>query len=79
MKPTNNKSLLNFIFGQMEKLDNNDIDVNEAKAQALLAKQANNSLKYELDRANTQMKLAPHNAQYKDGLVIREIEANNID
>lgn len=61
MKPTNNKSLLHFIFNQMEKLDNKEIDVNEAKTQALLAKQANNALKYELDRANTQIKLAEHN------------------
>ena len=61
MQPTNNKSLLHFIFNQMEKLDKKDIDVNQAKTQALLAKQANNALKYELDRANTQIKLAEHN------------------
>jgi len=61
MKPTNNKSLLHFIFDQMEKLDKKEIDINEAKTQALLAKQANNALKYELDRANVQMKLAEHN------------------
>ncbi len=61
MTPTNNKSLLHFIFDQMEKLDKKEIDINEAKTQALLAKQANNALKYELDRANVQMKLAEHN------------------
>jgi hypothetical protein len=61
MTPTNNKSLLHFIFNQMEKLDKKEIDIDEAKTQSLLAKQANNALKYELDRANVQMKLAEHN------------------
>ena len=79
MKPTNNKSLLQFIFTQMEKLDSNEINVDQAKAQALFSKQANNSLKYELDRANTKMKLAQHNAIYKDGLDLREAEANNVE
>jgi len=74
MKPVNNKSLLHFIFDQMEKLDKKEIEVDQAKAQALLAKQANNSLKYENDRVNIQMKLASHNAIYKDGLNIRNIE-----
>jgi hypothetical protein len=45
----------------MEKLDKKEIDIDEAKTQALLAKQANNALKYELDRVNVQMKLAEHN------------------
>lgn len=79
MQPTNNRSLLNFIFTQMEKLDSGEIDVDQAKAQALLSKQANNSLKYELDRANVKMKLASHNAIYKDGLDLREAEATNVE
>ncbi len=79
MKPTNNKSLLQFIFTQMEKLDSDEINVDQAKAQALLSKQANNSLKYELDRVNTQMKLASHNAIYKDGLDLREAEQTNVE
>ena len=79
MQPINNKSLLHFIFDQMEKLDNGTTDVNQAKAQAELAKQANNVLKYEIDRANTQMKLAQHNAIYKDGLDLREVEGKNFD
>ena len=41
MQPTNNKSLLHFLFDQMEKLDKKEIDVEQAKAQANLAKQAN--------------------------------------
>lgn len=79
MKPVNNKSMLAFIFGQMEKLDNGEIDVNQAKAQADLAKQANNALKYELERVNTQMKLAQHNAVYRDGLNLRDAESKNFD
>lgn len=76
MQPTNNKSLLHFIFNQMEKLDKKEIDVNEAKTQALLAKQANNALKYELDRANTQIKLAEHNRDTAR-IDLREVEGSN--
>jgi len=76
MQPTNNKSLLHFIFNQMEKLDEKKIDVNEAKTQALLAKQANNALKYELDRANTQIKLAEHNRD-SARIDLRNVEGSN--
>jgi hypothetical protein len=76
MTPTNNKSLLHFIFDQMDKLDKKEIDINEAKTQALLAKQANNALKYELDRANVQMKLAEHNRD-SARIDLRNAEGNN--
>lgn len=79
MKPVNSKSLLHFVFEQMEKLDNGSIDVQQAREQSNLCKQANNLLKYELDRAKVQMDLAQHNAIYKDGLNLREIEAKNFD
>lgn len=79
MKPVNNKSLLHFIFDQMEKLSKNEIGVDEAKAQAHLIKQANNTLNYELKRADVQMKLTQHNAVYKDGLKLREVEAKNFE
>ncbi len=79
MEPTNNKSLLHFIFNQMEKLDKKEITVEEARSQAALAKQANNSLSYELERANVQMKLTQHNAIYKDGLKLREVEGKNFE
>ena len=79
MTPVNNKSMLAFIFLQMEKLDNNEIDVQTASAQANLAKQANNALIYELKRADIQMKLTQHNAVYKDGLKLREAESKNFD
>jgi len=79
MKPVNSKSLLHFVFEQMEKLDNGTIDVQQAREQANLTKQANNLLKYELDRAKVSMELSKHNAIYKDGLNLREIEAKNFD
>ena len=64
---------------QMEKLNNKEIDVQTASAQAKLAKQANNALMYELKRADIQMKLTQHNAVYKDGLKLREAESKNFD
>jgi hypothetical protein len=79
MQPVNNKSMLDFIFGQMEKLDKNEIDIQTASAQANLAKQANNALMYELKRADVQMKLTQHNEVYKDGLKLREAESKNFD
>jgi hypothetical protein len=77
MKPVNNKSMIAFLFNQMEKLDNGDIDVQTAREQANLSKQVNNAMKYELDRAKTQMELTKHNAVYKDGLKLRDIESKN--
>jgi hypothetical protein len=79
MKPVNNKSLLHFVFDQMDKLDKSEITVEVAKAQANLAKQANNALKYELDRAKLQMELSAHNAIYKDGTKLREAEIKNFE
>ncbi len=77
MEPVNNKSLLHFIFNQMEKLDKNEIDVQEARAQSDLAKQANNIFKYELDRANTLMKIDSHNRMYGAKIEIRNVEGKN--
>jgi hypothetical protein len=79
MTPVNNKSLLHFIFDQMEKLDKNDISVDQAKAQANLAKQANNSLKYELERATTLMKIAEHKMNTGNDVEFREAEGKNFD
>ena len=79
MKPVNNKSLLSFIFDQMEKLDNKEIDVETAKAQANLAKQANNSMKYELDLVKTKMQLSQHNTEFKDNIELRNSESKNFD
>lgn len=79
MKPVNNKSLLHFVFDQMEKLSEGTITPEQAREQASLAKQANNALNYELKRADIQMKLTAHNAVYKDGLKLREVEAKNFE
>ena len=79
MKPVNSKSLLGFVFDQMEKLDNGQIDNQTAREQSNLVKQANNLLKYELDRAKVRMELTKHNAIYKDGVNLREIESKNFD
>ena len=61
------KSIFAHLCDQMDKLNSNVISVEEAKAQANMAKQANNLLKYELDRASAKAKLGKE-------LSIREIE-----
>jgi hypothetical protein len=79
MKPLNNKSLIAFLYGQMEKLDTKEIDVEQAKAQANLAKQVNNAMKYELDLANTKMKIAEHNQNFKTSVDLRNVESKAFD
>lgn len=56
MKKTNTKELLKHSFNMMMMLKSKLISVEEAKAQANLIKQANNVLRYELDRAIAQEK-----------------------
>lgn len=58
----------------MEKLGQKKITVDEAKAQAGLAKQANNLLRYEVDRAKAEMKIHEYNEKNKTEFKIREIE-----
>lgn len=77
MKPVNNKSLVAFLFDQMEKLNEGEITKEDANTQANLAKQINSQMRYELDRAKVVMELTKHNAIYKDGANIREIESKN--
>ena len=77
MKPTNNKSLLHFIFQMMDKLDQRQIDVDTAKAQSNLAKQANNALRYELERTALQLKINEANGIVDQNLSIRNIELIN--
>jgi hypothetical protein len=62
------KGIFDFLCQQMEKLDKKMITVEHLKAQAGSAKQLNNLLKYELDRAKAIQK-------FKD-INIREIESN---
>ena len=78
--PVNTKSLLAFIFNQMERLNTGEIDANTACAQAKLASQASNVLNYELKRTIVQMRLS----EIGGGLQIteprlREIESKAFD
>lgn len=50
------KHIFNHLCDQMDKLNLKVIGIEEAKAQANLAKQANNLLKYELDKAIAKCK-----------------------
>jgi hypothetical protein len=79
MKPINNKSLLHFIFDQMEKLDKGECTVEQAKAQANLAKQANNSLKYEIERSKLLMELETHRKETGESIEFRNAEGKNFD
>lgn len=62
----NSKELFAHCFNIMKKLDVKVISVEEAKAHANLVKQANNLLKYELDRAKAIAKY--------DNMEVRDIE-----
>lgn len=79
MKPVNNKSLTAFLFGQMDKLNRGTIAKEDALAQVQLAKQINSQMRYELERARIIMELSKHNAVFKDGANIREIESKNFE
>lgn len=61
------KALFKHLFDQMHKLSAKVISVEEAKAQANLAKQANNVQRYELDRAIAS-------AKFGDKLKISELD-----
>jgi hypothetical protein len=65
-KEVSTKELLRHTFDTMMLLKSKAIDVDEAKAQANLLKQANNLFKYELDRACAIQKF--------ENLEIRNIE-----
>lgn len=65
-KKVNTRELLRHTFDMMQLLKAKAIGVDEAKAQSNLVKQANNLLKYELDRAVSMKKY--------ENLEIRNIE-----
>lgn len=77
MKPVNNKSMIAFLFDQMDKLDKGEIDNQQAREQANLAKQVNNSMKYELDRVKVKIEISNHNKMANDDVSLREIESKN--
>lgn len=80
MQPVNTKSLLAFIFNQMERLSNGEIDAQTAQAQAKLASQASNILNYELKRTIVQMRMQQIGAgiQVQD-ITLREIESKPLN
>ena len=51
MMPVNTKSMFSTLCNYMDKLDKNEIDVQQAMAMSKLIGQANNLLIYELKRA----------------------------
>ena len=78
--PVNTKSLLSFIFNQMERLDCGEINAETACAQAKLASQASNVLNYELKRTIVQMRLREISGGV--GAIeprLREIESKKFD
>lgn len=75
MQPVNTKSLLAFIFTQMERLNAGEIDAQTACAQAKLASQASNVLNYELKRTIVQMRMA----QIGAGIDAADITLRNIE
>jgi len=66
VRKVNSKQLLKHSFDTMMLLKAKAINVDEAKAQSNLLKQANNLLKYELERATAVQKF--------ENLDIRNIE-----
>jgi len=80
MEPVNTKSLLVFVFHQMERLNSGEIDANTACAQAKLASQACNLLNYELKRTIVQMRLRELGSGVeKIEPKLREIESKKFD
>lgn len=79
MKPVNNKSMIAFLFGQMEKLDKKEVSVSEVMAQTKLAGQIYNGLNYELSRAKLGLEI---HREYKNSgrlIEIREAESKGFD
>lgn len=78
--PCNTKSLLAFIFRQMEALKDGEIDAQTGCAQAKLASQACNLLNYELKRTVVQIQLRNLGAGIeKTTPLLREIESKQFD
>ena len=79
MKPVNYKSLLHFIFEQMEKLNNEEIDIHKAKAQSSFAKDAVRIQEYELKKTQMDIKVREFNLKYGSDVKIRNIEIKDFD
>ena len=79
MTPVNTKSLLAFVFDQMEKLDSGLISVETASTQAKLTQQANNIIRLEHERSRVKMEIEKHNKELNSNITLREIESKNYD
>lgn len=70
MKPVNTKSMFSILTSYMEKLDNGEINAQQAQAMSKLIGQANNLLVYELKRAalmtNADFKKEHRNLEIKN-------------
>lgn len=78
--PVNTKSLLSFIFNQMERLNSGEIDWQTANAQAKLASQASNLLNYELKRTIVEIRLKEIGGGIQATTPrLREIESKGFD
>ncbi len=78
--PVNTKSLLAFIFNQMERLNSGEIDWQTANAQAKLASQANNVLDYELKRTIVEIRLKEIGGGVSSTIPkLRNIESKSFD
>ena len=64
---SSSKAIFGHLCDQMHKLNAKIISVEEAKAQSNLAKQANNVLRYELDRAIA-------GAKFGEKMIINELD-----
>ena len=72
MKIRGSKTLTKFIYEQMMKLDQRKISTDQARAQAGLARQANNSNRYEVDKANAIAKLKAQGIDFKGKIDFNE-------
>ena len=79
MKPVNTKSLLAFVFDQMEKLDNGTITVEVASAQSKLTQQANNLMRLEHERTRVKMEVEKHNKEFGSNVELRNVESINFE
>ena len=58
-----NKKVFQNVCDAIAKVSNGEMGVDDGKTIAHLAKQANNALRYEIDRANTLLKLGESKAE----------------
>lgn len=75
MKPTNEKSLLHFLFDQMDKLDRGEIDCQKAIAASKLAQQATKLYELEQRRAIIALKAIEMNTPNP----LRELSSKGFD